>query len=277
VEPCDERPVLRLVGGFAVLRAGQELPDVDVGNRKARTLLAMLAVEQGRSISIERIAFGLWAGKQPLDPAHNVATLVSRLRRMLGPEVVVRDRVGYRLGSRLRVDLDDAATLVKRAEVHADADRFRLAVAAADAREALSMLDNGGVLDDHPGADWAEPARVLHGTLVRRARLALADAALQLGDLRAAEAAAARAVETDALDEVACRLLMLAYEAAGETARALNVYQRLRVALAEELGADPGRLTQELHVAIMQGRVLAQDSRLDGARASVTRSVRRRP
>jgi DNA-binding SARP family transcriptional activator len=248
----DEQPLLRLVGGFAVMCAGTELPDSGVGNRKARTLLAMLAVEAGRSLSMERIAGGLWAGKRPLDPAHNIATLVSRLRRLLGRDVVAKDRVGYRLGSRLRVDLNDAAALVERAEDHADDNRFALAVTTA--RDALSVLDNGGVLDDHPGADWAEPARVRHGVLVRRARLVLADAALRLGELRAAEVAAARAVATDPLDEVACRLLMLAYEATGDTARALNAYQRLRVALADELGADPGRLTQELHVAIMQGQ-----------------------
>jgi hypothetical protein len=47
----------------------------------------------------------------------NVATLVSRLRRALGSEVIHGDRQGYRPGDlAVVVDLDEAARLTDRAE-----------------------------------------------------------------------------------------------------------------------------------------------------------------
>ena len=37
---------LRLAGTFGVIRGGTELPESEVGSRKSRTLLKLLAVEQ---------------------------------------------------------------------------------------------------------------------------------------------------------------------------------------------------------------------------------------
>jgi len=37
-----------------------------------------------------------WAGRPPADPDGNLATLVSRLRAVLGPEVIAGDRHGWR-------------------------------------------------------------------------------------------------------------------------------------------------------------------------------------
>nr|BFE77607.1 hypothetical protein GCM10020093_002080 [Planobispora longispora] len=47
---------------------------------------------------------------------------------------------------------------------------------------------------------------------------------------------------------------MRAHEAAGEPGRALAAYERLRETLAEELGADPARITRDLHEAILRER-----------------------
>ena len=60
----------------------------------------------------------------------------------------------------------------------------------------------------------------------------------------------AQAVSADPFDETAHRLLMRAEVAAGEPARALMVYERLRVALAAELGTDPAPETRAVHLAI---------------------------
>jgi DNA-binding SARP family transcriptional activator len=47
-------------------------------------------------------------------------------------------------------------------------------------------------------------------------------------------------------------MLMRAHAAAGEPARALLAYQRLRTTLAFELGADPAAQTRDLHLAILR-------------------------
>jgi DNA-binding SARP family transcriptional activator len=90
--------------------------------------------------------------------------------------------------------------------------------------------------------------------LVRRARLAAANRALHVGELSAARDAAERAVADDALDEAAYRTLMVVYAASGEPARALIAYERLRGALADELGTYPATATRDVHVDILRGR-----------------------
>src|SRR5262249_14715669 len=109
---------LHLAGVFGVVRDGARLAESDLRSRKARTLLKLLAVERARLVSVDRIAEVLWAGDPPSEPAQNVATLVSRLRRTLGPDVIRGGRQGYRLagGPEIMVDLDEAARLTGHAE-----------------------------------------------------------------------------------------------------------------------------------------------------------------
>ena len=88
---------LQLAGTFGVVRDGVRLADGGLLSRKARTLLKLLAVERARLVSVDRITEVLWDGDPPAEPAQHVATLVSRLRRILGSEVIRGGRQGYQL------------------------------------------------------------------------------------------------------------------------------------------------------------------------------------
>ncbi len=59
-------------------------------------------------------------------------------------------------------------------------------------------------------------------------------------------------MDADPLDEEAHRARMQALYLAGDTAAALAAYQRLRDALVEDLGADPGPETEALYLAILR-------------------------
>ena len=247
------RPVqLRLVGTFAIARGGEPVAGFDLGSRKARTLLKLLAVERPRTVPAEQIAAVLWGEARPARPAENIATFVSRLRRVLGADVIRGGRPGYRLGSppAVQTDLDDASRWAAEAEHRLAAAEPALAVAAAT--RASDLLTAGLVLEDEPAADWAEPARAEQAELIKRARRVLAEAALAAGDPAAAAAAAAAAVADDPYDERARRALMRAHAAGGEPARALASYAELRGLLSEELGADPAAETQQLHLAVLR-------------------------
>lgn len=251
----DRGLTVRVVGGLVVSRAGRVLPAAEVGSRQARTVLALLAVRAGQ-VPMDRLASVLWWSRDPpRDPGANVATLVSRLRTALGADSVVGGRSGYRLGDRVRVDMSVATDLVADAERRIATGRPGPALDAA--RRADRLLGNGNLLPEHTDAPWVEPARAGHGALLRRARHAIAEAALRLGYVQVATAAAEAAVATDPFDEAACRLLMRAHYLADEPARALICYEVLRQTLASELGCDPARATRDLHIAILRELVPA--------------------
>jgi DNA-binding SARP family transcriptional activator len=250
--PGDAELRLCLVGSFEVYRSGRPQAPTEVSSRKGRTLLALLAVEQGRLVGIDRVVEVLWDGAPPLHPAENVATLVSRLRTRLGPEVITGGRSGYRLGDMVSVDLYEGAALVTEACRQLVRGEHRQALTTIE--RALELLD-GDVLEGESDASWPVAARSVHGESLRRARYTAAEAALQLGNITTAQAFAEAAVVADPLDESASRALMRAYAAGGEQARALAAYERLRTALATELGVDPARTTRDLHLAILQDRL----------------------
>jgi DNA-binding SARP family transcriptional activator len=242
---------LHLAGVFGVVRDGVLLRDGDLGSRKARTLLKLLAVERARRVPIDRIAEVLWADGPPAEPAQDVATLVSRLRRALGAGVVQGGRQGYQLGGMpgIVVDLDEAVRLVSRAE--RELERAP-ALARAAAEHAVGLVAAGTALAEEPYAAWAEQARDELRGLQQRARHVLAGALLATGDARLAVRVAADAMADDPFDEAAHRLFMSACATAGERAKALEAYARLSSRLAEELGTDPAPETRELHVAILR-------------------------
>ena len=241
---------VRLAGTFAVTCGG--LPDhVAVGSRKARLLLALLAVSRGRVVPTDRIVDVLWTGQRPRRPEREVATLVSRLRATLGAGVVLGTSAGYRLGDppAVHIDLDEAALLLD--ECRARLARGQAAVAAAAGRRACVLLGDGPALADVPEADWVVDLRAEHGAQLRAARHATAEALLHAGDVAGAVETAQAAVRVDRLDEPANRLLMAAHQAGGEPARALAVFERLRTALVEELGVDPAPETRAVHQALL--------------------------
>jgi DNA-binding SARP family transcriptional activator len=240
----ESRVRIRLAGSFAVEKDGSRRT---IGG-KSRTLLKLLAVERGHAVPTDRVMEVLWGDAPPKRPVENVATLVSRLRKALGPEVVVGGRQAYRLGDApaVGVDLDEAAALVAEAEERLAADEAAVAVVAA--ARVVELLDGGAV----PEEEWAAPARGEATALLRRARHAAAAGALRVGEPGRARRAAEAAVYADPFDEAAHRLLMRAHVAAGEPARALMAFERLRDLLATELGTDPAAETRAVHLAILR-------------------------
>jgi DNA-binding SARP family transcriptional activator len=174
---------LRLAGAFRVVRDSTELTEGQIGSRKSRTLLKLLAVERPGLVPVDRIVEILWPDDQPAAPEQNVAVLVSRLRAVLGADLIQGGRAGYRLasGPGIVVDLDVAAGFCAAAEGKVGS---AAAVALAAAERAHQLLVAGTAIGDEPYADWADPAREQVRELLRRVRLTAAEAALATGDPR---------------------------------------------------------------------------------------------
>jgi DNA-binding SARP family transcriptional activator len=261
--------VVRLIGPLLV-SGPQGMVDVD--GRKARTLLAVLAVHGHRLVAADSVIEVLWGEQPPSQPGAGLATLVSRLRRTLGPDTVIGGRNGYRLGGSAWVDLHEAVTLIEEAEILLARGEPSQCLACAE--RGLELLGGGQILADHGAQAWIEPARSRQASMLRRGRHVAAEAALRTADPDRARTPALAAITDDPLDEAAYRMLMRAYAEAAQPADALRVYQRLRTVLATELGIDPAGATDDLHRTIQRRHHPAAHAWRrppDGMRASATK------
>ena len=121
------RVLVHLAGPLRVDRGAAHLGGAELGSRKGRTLLRLLCARRGDVLSAAEIATVLWPQESPSDPDAVVASLVSRLRRVLGPDAVLGGREGYRIGA-VDTDVDRARALIE------DAERATPAPAAAGRR-----------------------------------------------------------------------------------------------------------------------------------------------
>jgi DNA-binding SARP family transcriptional activator len=214
-----------------------------------RTLLTLLLLDAGRLITAERLIDGLYGQDPPGDAANALQSLVSRLRRGLGAAGPVEfHTTGYRLA-------------VERESV--DVHRFERL--AGDGRRALS----GG---DHARADtllgealglWRGPALAdapfarAQAARLEELRVAAAEdraaAGLLLGRCRDLVAELRELVALHPLRERPRGQPMRAPQADGRQAEALAVYEDVRRALADELGADPSPDLAAVHLSILRG------------------------
>jgi DNA-binding SARP family transcriptional activator/streptogramin lyase len=241
-----------------------------LGGPKQRTLLALLALASGQTVSRDRAVEALWGELLPEGHAQRLHTVVSRLRAALReaggpPEVIETRETGYRLAiDPGQVDIARAAGSLHKARELRSAGRPR--EASALAREALELW-RGAPLADLLDNGWAGD----HLRRLQDLKLSLLeeefDARLTLGvspglveDLEIACASAP-------LRERLHAQLMLALNATGRRADALHEYDRVRRRLSEELGIDPGAVLRQAHQT-----VLAEEP--DGRRMPVSENRR---
>lgn len=86
-----------------------------------------------------------------------------------------------------------------------------------------------------------------------RALAVRSEVALTTGDAVGAASDAERLIGLEPYRESAYVTLMRAQVAAGDAARALATYERLRTLLAEELGTDPSAATQAVFRELLEG------------------------
>src|SRR5688500_8193872 len=155
-----------------------------VGSRKARTLLAALAVARG-PVGVDALAEVLWGDDLPAKPADQVGVLVSRLRGVLGADRLLRRDAGYEL----RADWVDVRVLEARtAEAVEQLRRGEVVEARLGATMALDVA-RGPLLPEEDGS-WLDAPRAAVDRALSAAGSVAAEAALAVGDAWGAAAAA---------------------------------------------------------------------------------------
>ncbi len=226
---------------------------------KQRALLGMLLLNHREDVSATRLVDALWDHDPPATATKVIQVYVSQLRRALGdasPIVTRPSGYGVELGPG-QLDLERFETLLARARDAKD----RPAEAAALLDEALALFRGDPLAD----AQLYGPAAVEADRLASLRLAALEDrieADLALGRHAAAVAELQALAQEHPYRERLHSQLVLALYRSGRQADALEAYRRVRTALVEELGLDPGRELRQLEAAI-----LTQDPSLDLAPA----------
>ena len=217
------------------------------GGPLLRGALARLALDAGRVVGTDTLVDALWGDEPPDTVANALQSLVSRLRRALGADVVERAAGGYRLAlDPQRVDALRFTELVAQARQAAEPAQARALLAEA------TGLWRGPALGDVRMLPFAGPvADRLEEQRAAAVELA-ADTALRLGDPGAELDALAALLAADPLRESAAAALARGLCAAGRRADALAVLDRTRDRLAEELGVDPGAELAETRLAVLR-------------------------
>ena len=234
--------------GFGVLGpleiTGPDGAEVPLAGDRQRALVALLLAHAGRVVGAEQLADAVFADRPPVNPAAALHSQVSRLRRLLGPQLVSGPS-----GYALRVE-----------EGGLDAARFERLLAGARAapaeavdllREALGLWRGAA----YSGISDLETVR-LEAIRLEELRLTatedLAEALTASGRAAAAVPLLEPFVAGNPLRERARAALMRALYSDGRHADALRHYATYREHLADELGLEPSVALQRLELDILR-------------------------
>jgi DNA-binding SARP family transcriptional activator len=226
---------------------------ITLAGQRQQRILAVMLTNCDRTLSLDYLLDAVWAGEPPATAKRQLQNSVSDLRRRLAPgrsgPLIVADGVGYRI--RLEPGQLDLHVF---SEATAAATRLagegRYAAAAAELRRA------GGLWRGRSLAGLT--GQIIEASAARLDELRLAateeclDLELRLGRHAALVPELMELVAANPTRERLTGQLMLALCRSSRKPDALEVYQRARARLADELGIDPGPRLQELHTAVLQ-------------------------
>ncbi|WP_169261729.1 BTAD domain-containing putative transcriptional regulator [Aromatoleum diolicum] len=236
---------LNLLGGFELL-SGSGAP-VSLPPRKAKALLAYLALGGSRPHARDKLAALLWADCGDAQARTSLRQALAAIRKSLGEDDCI---------------VADTQTITTRPEALAvDAVEFERLVAEGTEGSLWRAVELycGDLLEGFsvaaPGFEaWlgAQQEYLRHLAVDALARLAEGHA--ERGQIERAIAAATRLIAIDPLHEQIHRLLMGLYLKQGRQAAALKQYQLCREILQRELGVSPEAETERVHRDILQQR-----------------------
>jgi len=224
--------------------------------RQGRLAFVLLAAERSRPVARDELIELLWPADAPAAVEVALSAVISKLRSLLADVGLSRNALTsiahchqLRLPADAWIDLEAAAEAVHGAESAlrsgAHADAYGPAVVAnAIVRRPFLPGDDGPWIEGRRRALLDERLRALD---------CLAEIHNWNREPTLARKAAEEAVSLEPYRESGYRRLMKIHDEAGNAAESLRVYERLRLLLASDLGAEPTSetqaLLQQLHLA----------------------------
>jgi SARP family transcriptional regulator, regulator of embCAB operon len=267
-------------GVLGPLQMSADGTDVPLGAAKQRAVLAMLLINRNRTVPIDSLIDAAWQQQPPPEARGSLHAHISRLRRLMSgggvdpAAVLASAQPGYRLNvSDEACDLGRFA-IEQRAGIEAvAAGRFEQASGHLSA--ALAEW-RGPVLEDLRDFQFVATFaaaltedKLVALTLRAEAEIACGRTHSIIGELEAL-------VVEHPYREPLWAQLITAYYLAERQYDALDAYGRLKAALADDLGIDPGPTLRALHQRILRQEPVdvKQAARATAKRAAVTRQRR---
>jgi DNA-binding SARP family transcriptional activator len=239
---------IQICGRLTIERDGQRL-ETGLPGRQGRLLFTYLVVNRHRPVARDELAEALWREPDPAAVDTRLNPLLSKLRRVFGPDAVEgRSTLSLRLPGAW-VDREAAVEAIHRAESAVVQKEWTRAwgpvLTALFVAERLFL----------PGEDASWIDEVRHQLEVLHLRALEAYAATELGiggtELAGAVRAGRQLVRLAPLRESGYRHLMEALAAEGNLAEGLHVYAQLSDCLREQLGASPSPATRHVYERIL--------------------------
>jgi SARP family transcriptional regulator, regulator of embCAB operon len=244
-----------LAGNVSLECDGVLVPEKMLPGRQGRVLLTALAWERVHAVTAEEVADILWDGGPPTAWQVALRSLMSKLRAALA-DVPADVRIEHAFGSyQLRlpadawVDVEAASAAVHEAEAAMREGDLAGATGAALVANAIARRP---FLQGDEG-EWVTRKRGELLGIRLRALAVRGQVALMNDDPTGALTDAEIIVGADPYRETAYVLLMSAHAAAGNSARAIAVYEQLRARLADDLGVGPSPTTEAVFLEIVRG------------------------
>lgn len=233
-----EKFKLTLFGGFHL--ADPQGQPLTPSSRKAKALLAWLALTPDRQHPREKIAGLLWPDSDETQARHSLRQTLVDLHRYLPEEL------GVLRATRDWLLLDSTLMTI-------DVQTFNVALTQDDeaAHDQAINLYQGELLEGcNPRSDmfsdWLEPYRNEYSLRIATLLRQRISSLLEQKDFERSLHYAARLVAMDPLQEAGYRALMQAHAGIGDHAAALLWYQRCQTVLEQELGVSPSPETEAL-------------------------------
>lgn len=226
---------------------------------KQRQVLALLALNVDRVVTVPTLIEELWGDHPPRSYATTLQTYIFQLRNALAAahpddpdarRLLSTRHSGYLVETGCETDVDEFNRLARTGRAAIEAGDYHLA--SEQLGRALQLWRGPALVDVRMGRVLELEAASLEetrlGIFERRihADLALGRHADMLGELT-------RAAAKHPMNEIICGFLMIALYRSGHVGRSLEAFHRLRAVLKGELGLEPCSRMQRLQAAILSG------------------------
>ncbi len=236
---------IQLCGRLVVKLDGRRVEEALPGG-KGQLLFAYLVLNRPRRIDRDELLTAVYGEEATPDHHPRLSVLLSKLRRVVGPELLAgRSAIELLLPADAFVDVEAALEGLHRAESH---------VAKGEWAEAWGPSGVAYHVASRPllrGHDlpWLDEWRRRLDDVRLRGLECFAAARLGLGGPTLPQAAdcARQLIELAPFRETGHLILMEALERSGNVAEALRAYDRLRILLRNELGIAPSPAVQSVY------------------------------